>query len=101
MSPLALADAGTAALLLDLQSLGLRLEDSDVGITGRRGGAGPSDHKAVNFAGRTVMIPIATASACESPFVASRPDQHGISVIRRDGIEVSHIEFPRQTWQII
>lgn len=96
MSPLALADAGTAALLLDLQSFGLRLEDSEVGIAGRRGGAGPSDHKAVKFGGRTVMIPIATASACESPFVAGKPDQHGISVIRRDGIEVSHIEFPRQ-----
>jgi len=91
-----LAEAGTAGLITDLQSLGLRLEDSEVGVTGRRGGAGPSDHKAVNLAGRTVMIPIATASACESPFVASRPDQHGISVIRRDGIVVSNIEFPRQ-----
>lgn len=91
-----LAEAGSAGLIADLQSLGLRLEDSEVGVTGRRGGAGPSDHKAVNLAGRTVMIPIATASACESPFVASRPDQHGISVIRRDGIVVSHIEFPRQ-----
>lgn len=96
MSPLALADAGTAALLLDLQSFGLRLEDSEVGIAGRRGGAGPSDHKAVKFGGRTVMVPIATASACESPFVAGKPDQHGISEIRRDGVVVNHIEFPRQ-----
>ncbi|AEG01506.1 MSMEG_0568 family radical SAM protein [Methylomonas methanica] len=87
---------GVAELIADLQSLGLRLEGSEVGITGRRGGAGPSDHKAVSLAGRTVMIPIATVSACESPFVASRPDAHGISEIRRDGLVVSHIEFPRQ-----
>lgn len=87
---------GLAELITDLQSLGLRLEDSEVGVTGRRGGAGPSDHKAINLAGRTVMIPIATVSACESPFVASRPDANGISEIRRDGAVVSHIEFPRQ-----
>ncbi|OAI20683.1 MULTISPECIES: MSMEG_0568 family radical SAM protein [Methylomonas] len=87
---------GVAELIADLQSLGLRLEDSEVGVTGRRGGAGPSDHKAVSLAGRTVMIPIATVSACESPFVASRPDIHGISEIRRDGVVVSHIEFPHQ-----
>jgi radical SAM protein (TIGR04043 family) len=89
-------NVGLAELIADLQSLGLRLEDSEVGVTGRRGGAGPSDHKAVNLAGRTVMIPIATVSACEPPFVASRPDVHGISEIRRDGVVVSHIEFPRQ-----
>jgi len=88
--------AGPAGLIADLQSLGLRLEDNEVGIIGRRGGAGPSDHKAVNLGSRTVMIPIATASACESPFVASRPDANGISEIRRDGIVVSHIEFPKQ-----
>ncbi|PKD41569.1 MSMEG_0568 family radical SAM protein [Methylomonas sp. Kb3] len=82
--------------MADLQSLGLRLEGSEVGITGRRGGAGPSDHKAVNLSGRTVMIPIATVSACESPFVASRPDVNGISEIRRDGAVVSHVQFPRQ-----
>jgi radical SAM protein (TIGR04043 family) len=87
---------GLAELIADLQSLGLRLEDSEVGVTGRRGGAGPSDHKAINLAGRTVMIPIATVSASESPFVASRPDVNGISEIRRDGAVVSHIEFPRQ-----
>jgi radical SAM protein (TIGR04043 family) len=89
-------NVGLAELIADLQSLGLRLEGREVGVTGRRGGAGPSDHKAINLAGRTVMIPIATVSACESPFVASRPDAHGISEIRRDGVVVSHIEFPRQ-----
>jgi len=87
---------GLAELITDLQSLGLRLEDREVGVTGRRGGAGPSDHKAINLAGRTVMIPIATVSACESPFVAGRPDANGISEIRRDGAVVNHIQFPRQ-----
>jgi radical SAM protein (TIGR04043 family) len=82
-----------ALMITELQSLGLRLE---YGEAGRRGGAGPSDHKAVTLAGRTVMIPVATASAGASPFVANRPDERGISTIRRDGQKIADIEFPRQ-----
>ncbi len=83
-------------LITELQSLGLRLEDNEIGVSGRHGGAGPSDHKALTLAERTVMIPIANAMAYSSPFVASRPDMQGISVIRRDGHAVANIIFPRQ-----
>lgn len=90
------SNSNPAGLIADLQSWGLRLEDNTVGISARRGGAGPSDHKAVTLGGRTVMIPISTATACESPFVAGRPNVQGLSVIRRNGQPLAEIAFPRQ-----
>jgi len=78
----------------ELQSLGLRLERDSV--ADRRGGAGPSDHKAVNIGGKTVMVPVATATASSSPFVAAQPDSHGISVIRHGEHALARIAFPRQ-----
>ncbi|UOA07118.1 MSMEG_0568 family radical SAM protein [Methylobacter sp. S3L5C] len=86
----------SSQLITDLQSLGLRLVETEYGVAGRRGGAGPSDHKAVTLGGRTVMIPISTASASLSPFVADSPDAQGNSLIRRDGHTVATITFPRQ-----
>ena len=74
----------------------MRLADSRVGAQSRRGGAGPSDHKAVTIAGRTVMVPIHTAASQESPYTASRPDDNGIAIIKRDGISVGQMTFPRQ-----
>ncbi|TAN65787.1 MAG: MSMEG_0568 family radical SAM protein [Methylobacter sp.] len=82
--------------MTELQSLGLRLEDAESGLAVRRGGAGPSDHKAVTLGGKTIMVPIATTGAINSPFIASRPDEHGISIIRRDGRDIDLITFPRQ-----
>lgn len=83
-------------LITELQSLGLRLEEAESGMAVRRGGAGPSDHKAVNIGGKTVMVPITTIGAAKSPFTASTPDQHGISIIRRDGRVIDSIAFPRR-----
>lgn len=75
----------------------MRLADAaEVGARSRRGGAGPSDHKAVTIAGRTVMVPIHTAASHLSPYVASRPDARGVSVIARDGVAVGRMSFPRQ-----
>ncbi|MGQ7701572.1 hypothetical protein ACTGUU_10225, partial [Streptococcus suis] len=45
----------TERLINALQSYGVRLADSRAGAPSRRGGAGPSDHKAMTIAGRTVM----------------------------------------------
>jgi radical SAM protein (TIGR04043 family) len=82
-------------LLSDLQSLGLRLVDPDAGAPSRRGGAGPSDHKAVTLDGRTVMVPVHTGSAKASPFRALAPRADGTSVVERDGIPIAEIRFPR------
>src|SRR5258706_5933351 len=81
-------------LVPEMQSQGLRLADPAAGAPGRRGGAGPSDHKAVIVEGRTVMIPIHTAGARSSPYFAAAPSADGTSALLRDGIEVGRIAFP-------
>jgi radical SAM protein (TIGR04043 family) len=83
-------------LITELQSLGLRLADPHAGAPSRRGGAGPSDHKAVTVDGHTVMVPVHTASAWSSPFVAAPAGANGSSILSRDGKTVGIISFPRQ-----
>ena len=53
----------TEQLINELQTRGVRLEDAGHGAPSRRGGAGPSDHKALSIDGRVVMIPVHTAGA--------------------------------------
>ncbi|WP_221796655.1 MSMEG_0568 family radical SAM protein [Oceanobacter mangrovi] len=55
-------------LITELQTRGLRLTRPDQRHVARRGGAGPSDHQAVTIDGTTVMVPIYTESAWQSPF---------------------------------
>ncbi len=58
-----------SSLITDLQTKGLRLVNRDQTHVSRRGGAGPSDHQALTIDGTTVMIPVYTQSAWESPYV--------------------------------
>ena len=51
-----------AEIITDLQTHGIRLLDPGVGAESRRGGAGPTDHKALTIDGLTVMIPVHTAT---------------------------------------
>ena len=82
-------------LMTELQSRGLRLVDPSAGLASRRGGAGPSDHKAVTIDGVTVMVPVHTAPAWDSPFVAEAPGADGTSVLRHASIPIARIEFPK------
>lgn len=81
-------------LMTELQSVGLRLADPRVGAASRRGGAGPSDHKAVTVDGVTIMVPVHTSTAWESPFVAAEPDAAGVSLLSRGAIPIARISFP-------
>jgi radical SAM protein (TIGR04043 family) len=87
-------------LITELQSSGLQLLDPDAGASGRRGGAGPSDHKAVTVAGTTVMVPIYTSSAVESPFLARIVDRPAAQTpqasLEQAGLPVGTVEFPQQ-----
>jgi len=83
-------------LLTELQSHGLRLVEPDAGLSSRRGGAGPSDHKAVTIEGHTIMVPVHTSGASLSPFLAGAPDASGAGELTRDGAAVATIRFPRQ-----
>ncbi len=91
-----MSELTTERLINELQSYGVRLADTKVGAPSRRGGAGPSDHKAVTINGRTVMVPIHTAASHESPYTSRRPDADGFSVIERDGVYVGRMSFPNQ-----
>jgi radical SAM protein (TIGR04043 family) len=84
----------TAQLINELQSFGARLVDPRAGHESRRGGAGPSDHKALTIDGVTVMVPVHTAPAFESPYLVEPPDAAGLSRISRNGRPVGAASFP-------
>src|SRR6516225_5811536 len=84
----------TAQLINELQSCGVRLVDPKAGHESRRGGAGPSDHKALTIDGMTVMVPVHTAPAFESPYVVDKPDALGRSRLSRDGVTLAEVDFP-------
>lgn len=79
-----------------MQSLGLRLADEEIGAPSRRGGAGPSDHKAVTVDGHTVMVPVHTSPAASSPFETSRSNSSESVALKRDGYSVATISFAPQ-----
>ena len=54
-------------LVTELQVKGLRAEPLN-GNQGRRGGAGPSDHRALEIGGRTVMVPVYNNASGRSPY---------------------------------
>ncbi|WP_118135655.1 MSMEG_0568 family radical SAM protein [Oceanicella sp. SM1341] len=81
-------------LINDLQTKGMRLVDPRAGHESRRGGAGPSDHKAITIGGTTVMVPVHTAPAFESPYLVEAPDASGAARVLRDGAEVARVRFP-------
>ncbi|WP_423414232.1 MSMEG_0568 family radical SAM protein [Hyphomicrobium sp. B1] len=83
-----------SALINELQTRGVRLLDPRAGHESRRGGAGPSDHKALTIGDKTVMVPVHTAPAFESPFLVEPPGSDGRARITRDGREIAQIRFP-------
>jgi radical SAM protein (TIGR04043 family) len=97
MDPMSdLAPLPTERLINELQSCGVRLVDPRAGADSRRGGAGPSDHKALTIDGMTVMVPVHTAPAFESPYLVEKPDAFGRSRISRDGLSLGEVTFPLQ-----
>lgn len=78
-------------LIIELQTYGLQLEES-AGVAGRKGGAGPSDHKAVTIGDTTVMVPVYTGIAARSPYQVSFTTAQ--PVLMRDGQSIAPITFP-------
>ena len=54
-------------LVTELQVKGVRGK-AIPGNRGRRGGAGPSDHRALHLDGTTVMVPVHNNASAESPY---------------------------------
>lgn len=82
-------------LLTDLQTYGVKLKDVHVGARGRQGGAGPSDHKAVTVDGTTVMVPIYTETAHQSPYSVEIAGANQ-GILAKDSHTVAPIAFPQQ-----
>lgn len=83
-------------LITELQSAGLKLIDHETGVSGRKGGAGPSDHKAITVAGTTVMVPVFNQASAHSPFAVKSNTATGQMVLERAGKAIAAIEFPDQ-----
>jgi radical SAM protein (TIGR04043 family) len=81
-------------LITELQSQGLRIVDPTLGAPGRRGGAGPSDHKAISLDGTTIMVPIYTGNAQRSPYTVQIKENQAI--LERDQEVIAEVEFPHQ-----
>jgi radical SAM protein (TIGR04043 family) len=81
-------------LITELQSQGLQLVEA-TGVSGRKGGAGPSDHKAVTIDGTTVMVPIFNSPAAHSPYAVEISPSEQL-VLKRFGDEIATISFPQQ-----
>lgn len=94
MNPTLPQDMPTRTLITALQSFGVRLADPRAGLAGRRGGAGPSDHKPMTIDGTTVMVPVHNAPAFDSPFLVEPPDANGRGRLLRDGVPVGTVSFP-------
>lgn len=85
------------ALLAELQAMGLAASDEAAGDGARRGGAGPSDHRAVSLGTTTVMVPV--RSAGRSPFrlrVLEAPETPGATRVElwRDDRAVAEVALP-------
>ena len=82
-----------AEIINDLQTHGIRLMDPSAGSSSRRGGAGPTDHKALTIDGLTVMVPVHTASAFESPYLVEAPEEDGSARVFKNGRFFSKVKF--------
>lgn len=84
--------ADIAALIVELQSAGLR---TDADVETRTGGAGPSDSGMLWIEGMPVTVPVRTEEARRSPYVL-RPEDDGGRAIYRDGRRLASVAASRR-----
>ena len=83
-------------LITDLQARGLNLTTESTGASGRKGGAGPSDHKAVTIGETTVMVPVYTSGAAQSPYGVESDRATGKSYLTHNHRILTRLDFPHQ-----
>jgi len=83
-------------LLLKLQVEGIRHFDESSGASGRKGGAGPSDHKAITLFGETIMVPVYNHASKESAFWMTKANELGVSQLYQEENRIAPITFPNQ-----
>jgi radical SAM protein (TIGR04043 family) len=94
----AIGQADQRALLADLQAEGVALESEASAPElpgGRRGGAGPSDHRALTLGGTTVMVPMRAPGASRFRLrVLDGGSESTRAVVMRDGAHLGEVELP-------
>jgi radical SAM protein (TIGR04043 family) len=80
-------------LLSELQCHGVRWQDESPGLS-RKGGAGPSDHKALTLGSHTAMVPMLNQASLDSPYEARPSAEGGLALIFRAGRQVGQVEIP-------
>jgi radical SAM protein (TIGR04043 family) len=83
-------------LITELQSQGLKLVENTTEVSGRQGGAGPSDHKAITIDGTTIMVPIYTNAAAKSPYSATIEPTTNQATLQLDNTDIALIAFPQK-----
>ncbi|WP_347454953.1 MSMEG_0568 family radical SAM protein [Acinetobacter thermotolerans] len=81
-------------LLSDLQCNGLKWE-GEVSLA-RKGGAGPSDHKALSLNGQTMMIPVLNLAAQDSPYTAQQDKETDNVIVFKNKIPVATLTAPKR-----
>jgi radical SAM protein (TIGR04043 family) len=90
-------------LITELQTKGLQLvdrqndreSDRQMGANGRKGGAGPSDHKAIAIDGTTVMVPVFNSSAASSPYTVEINAETNEMILESGKTAIAPISFPK------
>lgn len=81
-------------LITELQTKGLQVVDRHQdGASGRKGGAGPSDHRAISIDGTTVMVPIFNSTAAASPYAVEM--QEASATLSLEQQQIAPINFPK------
>lgn len=78
------ANVSLGRLVTELQVHGV-VDPAVAGNKGRRGGAGPSDHRALTIDGTTVMVPVYNAASQASPYRLEQDEGGAVAVAERHG----------------
>lgn len=81
-------------LITEMQTHGLKLVEPKTGVAGRKGGAGPSDHRAITLDGTTIMVPIYTGTAERSPYTAILDPVTDRLMLQLNDQDIAPIAFP-------
>jgi radical SAM protein (TIGR04043 family) len=82
-------------LVTELQVHGV-VDAAIPGNRGRRGGAGPSDHRALTIEGTTVMVPVYNAASKESPYQLAAGSGGSATVAGSDGLALAAVQAPAE-----
>ena len=86
------AESRLGTLLTELQVHGV-VDPAVPGNQGRRGGAGPSDHRALTIEGTTVMVPVYNARSQASPYRLNTAADGSLSLAQGDS-PVAQVQVP-------